>query len=230
MRRPFLVGRSSPLRRLAGHLTALRKAWCRQRLPGRWQPDVLGPGIVWMRGSAVMRLRPCIISRATHLCIGKSWVLNLSQGWGWGWWWWWWWYSFVACLSNWTIDHASLSRRSLVSPRDKDNSNSSGLFVSAYYMETLCYVIVSPSCFAACGHHLSHRIAIVSSPPSSVPNSSMSHSYIFLISSSLVAHPVPPCTFHFSYHVSSTFYCFAARAHMCTYFLLPATGIPFSSS
>ena len=37
-----------------------------------------------------------------------------------------------------------------------------------------------PSCFAVCGHHLSPRIAIVLSLLSSVPNFSMSHSYIIL--------------------------------------------------
>ena len=33
------------------------------RLPGRWKPDVLRPGIVWMHGSMVIRLRPFMISR-----------------------------------------------------------------------------------------------------------------------------------------------------------------------
>ena len=45
--------------------------------------------------------------------------------------------------------------------------------------------ILSPSCFAVCGHHLSPRTAIVFSLLSSVPNFSMSH-----------VTSVPPCIFH----------------------------------
>ena len=40
-----------------------------------------------------------------------------AGGWGWGA------YSFVACLCNLTIDHASLSRRSTVPTPSRDNSN-----------------------------------------------------------------------------------------------------------
>ena len=54
----FLVGCSSPVMRLAQHLSALR-AWCKQCPPGRWKPNVLRPGIVGMRRSMVIRLRPC---------------------------------------------------------------------------------------------------------------------------------------------------------------------------
>ena len=46
-----------------------------------------------------------------------------------------------------------------------------------------CLLIQSPSCFAVCGHHLSPRIAIVFSLLSRLPNSSMSHTSNFLISS-----------------------------------------------
>ena len=52
----FLVNCSSPLLRLAEHLTALR-ARCTRCLPGRCNLDLLRPGIVWMRGSMVIRLR-----------------------------------------------------------------------------------------------------------------------------------------------------------------------------
>ena len=58
--RRFSGGCSSPFMRLAQqHLTALR-AWCKLCLPGRWKPDVLRPGIVGMRESMVIRLRPCM--------------------------------------------------------------------------------------------------------------------------------------------------------------------------
>ena len=49
------------LRATRQHLTALH-AWCKQCLPGRFQPDVLRPGVVGMRGSMVIRLRPCMIT------------------------------------------------------------------------------------------------------------------------------------------------------------------------
>ena len=42
----FLVRCSSPLVRLAQHLTALR-AWCKQYLPGRGKSDVFRPGHCW---------------------------------------------------------------------------------------------------------------------------------------------------------------------------------------
>ena len=44
--------------RLTEHLTALR-AWCKQCLPGWRKFDELRPGIVGMRGSMVVGLRPC---------------------------------------------------------------------------------------------------------------------------------------------------------------------------
>ena len=46
-----------------------------------------------------------------------------------------------------------------------------------------CLLFLSPFCFAVCGHHISPRIAIVFSLLSSLPNSSMSHTSNFLISS-----------------------------------------------
>ena len=52
-----VVGRRSPFMRPAQHPAALR-ARCKQCLPGRRKPDVLRPGIVGMRRSRVIRLRP----------------------------------------------------------------------------------------------------------------------------------------------------------------------------
>ena len=46
-----------------------------------------------------------------------------------------------------------------------------------------CSLTLSPACFAVCGHHLSPRIAIVFSLLSNLPNSCMSHTSIFLVSS-----------------------------------------------
>ena len=49
---------AQPSMRLVQHLTAIR-AWCKQCLPGWENPDVPRPGIVGIRGSMVLRLRPC---------------------------------------------------------------------------------------------------------------------------------------------------------------------------
>ena len=62
-------------------------------------------------------------------------------------------------------------------------------------------LILSPSCFAVCRHHLSPRITIVFSLLSNIPNFSMSHSCIFLISH---ASRFSLVYFTFSHYVSST--------------------------
>ena len=83
-------------------------------------------------------------------------------------------------------------------------------------------LILSPCCFAVCGHHLSPRIAIVFSLLSSVQNFSMPHSSIFISSntsrSSLyISHSPTMWLLH---------YFFATRAHLCIFLLLSTTGIP----
>ena len=58
-------------------------------------------------------------------------------------------------------------------------------------------LILSPSCFAACGRHLSPRVTICFSLLSGAPHSAMSHPSISLFPlSPLLTHPNPPCTFH----------------------------------
>ena len=82
-------------------------------------------------------------------------------------------------------------------------------------------LILSLSCFAACGYHLSPRIAIVFSLLSSVSNSSKSNSSASLISSSSTSRVL--VHFTFSYYVGSTLDCVATRAYLCIYsLLLPA--------
>ena len=54
------VERSSPFLRLTEHRTALR-AWCKQRRPGRWKPDMLLPGNVGMRGSNSYGLKTTVM-------------------------------------------------------------------------------------------------------------------------------------------------------------------------
>ena len=85
-------------------------------------------------------------------------------------------------------------------------------------------LILFPSCFAACGHHLSPRIAIVFSSLSSVPNELLHVTFFHF--PHLLTDPAPPCTFHILPLRESTRYCFAIRAHLCIYFLRSATGIP----
>ena len=92
-------------------------------------------------------------------------------------------------------------------------------------------LVLSPCCFAACGHHLSPRMAIVFSLLSSVPTYSMSSSSTSPIFSGNTSHSSlynshsPSNT---TWYVSSTLYYFATRAHLCIYcLLLPATGIPW---
>ena len=59
-------------------------------------------------------------------------------------------------------------------------------------------LILSPSRFAVCGHHLSPRMMaiVVSLLINSVPNFSMSHSN-FVYFPRLLTHPVPSCGFFF---------------------------------
>ena len=87
-------------------------------------------------------------------------------------------YSFFACLRDLTIDHASLSRRSTVPTPNRDTSNFGRSLRFFHVSQRNCLLILSPSCFAVCGRHLSPRKAIVISLLSSLPNSSMSHSSI----------------------------------------------------
>ena len=103
-------------------------------------------------------------------------------------------HSLIACLSHLTIDHASLSRRSTVPARNRDTSTFGRSLRFFHMLHINLLLILSPSCFAVCGHHLSTRIAIALSLLSSVPYFSVPHSSIFLISS--LAHRVPPCIFH----------------------------------
>ena len=86
--------------------------------------------------------------------------------------------------------------------------------------------MLSPSCFAVCGHHLSLRIKSIFSLLSSVPYFSMLHSSI----ASSVTHPVAPCTFHIVPLCEFSLYYFATKAHLRIFFLLlPTTGIPLLS-
>ena len=130
-------------------------------------------------------------------------------------------YSFVACLSHLIIYHASLSRRSTVPTPNRDTPNVWALItLFPYTVHQNCLLILSPSCFAACCHHLSPRIAIFFSLLSGLPNSFMSHSSNFLISSSstsrsslYISHSPTVCVL---------LYCCATRAHMRIHvFFLP---------
>ena len=118
-------------------------------------------------------------------------------------------YSLVACLSHLTIDHASLSIPSTVPTPNRHLQHLGAHYFLIHMLHRNVLLILSPSCFAVCGHHLSPRIAIVFSLLSSVPNFSMPHSSIFLISYHI---PFLLVYFTFSHYVSSTL----LRCHKCT--------------
>ena len=103
-------------------------------------------------------------------------------------------YLFVACLSDLTIDHASLSRQNTAPTFNRGTSNVWAHVFSAYYILVDCFwLILSPSCSTVCAHHLSPTIAIVFSLFSSVPK--LVHATLIYFPH-LSTHPVPPCTFH----------------------------------
>ena len=129
-------------------------------------------------------------------------------------------YSFVACLSHSTIDHAPQSRRSIV-------SNIWLLSTFLPYITHIILLILSRSSSAICGHYLSPRIAIVFSLSNAL-NFSISNLSIFLISSSN--------TFRSSLYSShsSTGWVLLSPAlpqgqHLRAFFLLHSTtGIPYT--
>ena len=87
-------------------------------------------------------------------------------------------------------------------------------------------LILSPSCFAVCSHHLSPKKAIVFRYSLSYQTLPCHTRPISL--SSLLTHPVPPFTF--SHYVRPTLYCYATRAHICSHvLLLPTTGLSLLS-
>ena len=85
-----------------------------------------------------------------------------------------------------------------------------------------CLLILSSSCFAVCGHHLSPKIAIVLSLYSLVYQTLLPCHIRLISSSPPLAHPVPLLLvyFTFPYYVSPTLYCCATRAHICSHVLL----------
>ena len=92
-------------------------------------------------------------------------------------------HAFVACLSHYTIDHAPLSRRSTAST-NIDTSNMWALITSVLYSTEKRFANFVP-------FHLSPTIAIVFSLLSRAPPPPC---HIRLFPSSLLSHPVAPCT------------------------------------
>ena len=104
-------------------------------------------------------------------------------------------YSFVACLSHMTINHAVRDGAPFLLLIETPPTFGRSL----RFFHTLhknCSLILSPSCFAVCRHHLSpiNRVAIVFSILFSPPISSTSHTSIS--SSPPLTHPVPISTFY----------------------------------
>ena len=137
-------------------------------------------------------------------------------------------YSFVARLSNSTIDHAPLWRRSTVPTPNRDTSNIWELTTllphRTYTTVYVSYVrLVSPSAATIyrVGYRSFSRYCLVYQ---TIP------CHIHVISSS-PRIPFLLVYFTSSYYVSPTLYRCATRAHTCSHvlLLLPTTGISLSS-
>ena len=91
--------------------------------------------------------------------------------------------SFSCCPFHLTIDHTSLSRRSTVPTPNRDTSNVRALSVFLRRVIQNVLLTLSPSSWAACGHHRSPKTAIVFSLPSIniMRTPSMSHASTFLV-------------------------------------------------
>ena len=98
-------------------------------------------------------------------------------------------YSFVACLNIVTFEHESLARRGTFPTPSRDTPKQLGRSRRCFHVLHRNFsVFLSPSCFAACGHHLSPKIAIVFSLLS-VSISSVSHSSSFFLFDDRPPHP-----------------------------------------
>ena len=138
-----------------------------------------------------------------------------------------WGYSFVACLSHVTIDHASLSRRSTVPTPNRHLQHLGAHYASSIYcMETVCLSSLRPVWPSAATIYL-----LVWRPFSLyhlVYHTLPCHASNFLISSSNVSRP----SLYISHSPTMqilTLYCCATRAHICSHVLLLTTGKSLSS-
>ena len=133
-----------------------------------------------------------------------------------------------------TSDHASLSRRSTAPApnraRHLQHLGAHYVFFHVLHINRDFLLTLSSSYVAVCSHHLSPRNAIVFSLLSSVLKFSMYTLVYFLIrSSNTPRSSLYSSRFTFSYGVSSTLICFATRAHLCIFLVLPTTGTVISS-
>ena len=88
-----------------------------------------------------------------------------------------------------------------------------------YTLHVKILLILSLSCFAVCGHHLSHRITIVFSVLYRLPNSSMSNTSNFIIPSSNASRSSLFISHSLTMPVQTLQRCFK-RAHIYSHVLL----------
>ena len=70
-------------------------------------------------------------------------------------------YSFISGPSRVAIDHTSFWRRSAVLLLIETPPTFGRSLRFFHILHRNCLLILSPSCFAVCGHHLSPKIALV---------------------------------------------------------------------
>ena len=111
-------------------------------------------------------------------------------------------YSFVACHSPLTIDHASLWGRSTAPTSTRDTCNiccnvwALIMFFSTHYLYVLRLFFVSPSWFAFWGHFLSPRIAVVFSLFIIMGPKCLHITFVYFPHLLPPTNAVPPCTVH----------------------------------
>ena len=129
-------------------------------------------------------------------------------------------YHLLLALSRWTIDHASLSRRSTVPTPNRDLSNVWALSTFIPFIKFWFSLILSPSSWAVRGHHIFPGIAVLSRLCTKLVRVT---SVYFLVFSFNI--PFLFVQFTSRHLASSTLVCIAARAALCAIFVHPTTGI-----
>ena len=130
----------------------------------------------------------------------------------------------LAFLSHLAIDHAHPFRDGAPFLLLIETPPTFGCSVRFFHiLHKKCLLILFPSCFAVCGHHVSPRIAIVFSLLPGLPNVSTSHSSNFTISSntsrsSLHSSHSPTASALLSIAVPH------GRSHTCSHVLLNPTS------
>ena len=125
-------------------------------------------------------------------------------------------------LSHLAIDYASLWRRRTIPTPNRERLQPLGAqYVFFRILHRNVFIISSPSCFAICDTIYLRGWRSFFSLLSSVPNSPVSHSSVFIISSN-----ASRSSFYISHsHIVLRYnlYCFSTRAHLCIF--LPSSRL-----